>query len=70
MTLRLQEMQNSTVVGTAVATVALSSTWQLVTVTYVVKQPGQTALNYNAFVANVAGSGVAFYADDASLTLG
>jgi len=43
-------MKSATVVGSATATVALSTSWQLITVSYTVTQPGKTALNFNAFV--------------------
>jgi PKD repeat protein len=70
LTLRLQELKASTVVGSAAATVTLSTSWQLITVSYPVTQAGKTALDYNAFVSGVPGRTTGFYADDAALVLG
>jgi len=70
LTLRLQEMKSATVVGSATATVALSTSWQLITVSYTVSQSGKTSLDFNAFVNNVPARTTGFYADDAVITLG
>ena len=70
LTLRLREMRSSTVVGTAVATVTLTTSWQLVTVTYTPTQPTKTSLDLNAFVVGVPPRSTGFYADDAAITLG
>jgi peptidoglycan/xylan/chitin deacetylase (PgdA/CDA1 family) len=69
LTLQLRELNGSTLVGSASATVRLSTTWQLVQVSYTVKQPGVTALDYTASVPSVGGLTTAFFADDASLWL-
>ena len=70
LTLRLQEMKNTTVVGSATSTITLSTSWQLITVSYTATQPGKTALNFNAFVNSVPARTTGFYADDAVVTLG
>jgi hypothetical protein len=69
LTLQLRELNGSTLVGSASATVRLSTTWQLVQVSYTVKQPGVTALDYTASVPSVSGLTTAFFADDAALWL-
>jgi len=70
LTLRLQEMNGASLVGSATSTVTLSTSWQQITVSYTVKQPGKTALNFNAFVNSVPARTTGFYADDAAITLG
>ena len=70
LTLTLTELAGTTVVGTGTATVTLSTSWQLVTVTYTVKQAGKTALDLTAAVAAVPALSTAFFADDATLALG
>ena len=70
LTLRLQELNGATVVGSATSTITLSTSWQLITVSYTVKQPTRTALDFNAFVNSVPARTTGFYADDASITLG
>jgi peptidoglycan/xylan/chitin deacetylase (PgdA/CDA1 family) len=70
LTLRLQELNGTTVVGSASATIVLSTSWQQVSVTLPTVGAGKTALNYNASVNNVPGGSTAFYADDATITLG
>ncbi|MCU1657214.1 MAG: Alkaline phosphatase [Pseudonocardiales bacterium] len=68
LTLRLREMSGAVVVGSASATVTLSTSWQLVTVSYRTAVPGST-LDFNAFVSAVPAGAVGFYADDAAITL-
>jgi peptidoglycan/xylan/chitin deacetylase (PgdA/CDA1 family) len=70
LTLRLTELNKNTSVGSAAATVSLTTSWQLITVSYVARQPGTTALNFNAIVTNVPARTTGFYADDAAITLG
>ncbi len=70
MNLRLQEMNGTTIVSSATSTLVLSTAWQQITVSRSILQPGVTALNFNAYVTNVPASTTAFYADDATLTLG
>jgi len=66
--LKFQEYTGSTLVGSAVTQVTLTTTWQQVTVTYTTKSPGST-LDFQAYLTNPA-PGVAFYADDASIVIG
>jgi Right handed beta helix region len=66
--LKFQEYNGSTLVGSAIAQATLTTGWQQVTVIYAVKSPGST-LDLQAYVAN-PGPGTAFYADDASITVG
>jgi parallel beta-helix repeat protein len=66
--LKFQEYSGSTLVGSAVTQVTLTTTWQQVTVTYTTKSPGST-LDFQAYLTNPA-PGVAFYADDASIVIG
>jgi peptidoglycan/xylan/chitin deacetylase (PgdA/CDA1 family) len=68
LTLRLSETSGSTALGSAVATVTLSTSWQLVTVSYRTTRVG-SALDFNAFVPAIPAGAVAFYADDAVITL-
>ncbi len=68
LTLRLREMVSTTVIGTATATVTLSTSWQKITVSYKTTRVGST-LDMNAFVASVPAGAIAFYADDAAITL-
>ncbi|MGO4342616.1 chitobiase/beta-hexosaminidase C-terminal domain-containing protein [Pedococcus sp. 2YAF34] len=68
--LSVKELSGTTVVGTATATVTLSTSWQLVTVSYTVKQPGNTALDLTPSVAAVPARSTAFFADDVILLLG
>ena len=63
--LKLREYSGSTLKGTGVTGVTLSTAWQLVTATYSVVAPGST-LDFQAYVVSPA-PGTAFYADDASL---
>jgi PKD repeat protein len=70
LSLRLRELVGSTTVGSATATVVLTTSWQLVTVQYAVTRPSTSALDLNATVNNVAASATAFLADDATLSLG
>jgi parallel beta-helix repeat protein len=66
--LKFQEYNGSTLVGSATGQITLSTSWQKVTVTYTTKSPGST-LDLQAYVSNPI-PGAAFYADDASITLG
>ena len=54
--------------GAQVAQVSLTTSWQLVTVTYTTKSPGST-LDFQSYVTSPA-PGNAFYADDVSIVLG
>jgi PKD repeat protein len=64
--LRFREYQSATLVGTQTATVKLTTSWQLVTVTYTPAAPGSSTLDFNALVSS-AKPGTCFYADDASI---
>jgi parallel beta-helix repeat protein len=66
--LKFQEYSGATLVGTATAQMALTTSWQQLTVSYAIKSPG-SALDFQSFVANPA-AGAVFYADDASIVLG
>ena len=65
--LKLQEYNGSTLVGSAVGQVTLTTSWQQVSVPYTIASPGST-LDYQAYVTNPA-PGTALYADDASIFL-
>jgi PKD repeat protein len=64
--LRLREYSGSTLVGTALSQVTLSTSWQQVAVTYVPGAAGSSTLDLNAYVVNAA-PGTCFLADDASI---
>jgi len=66
--LKIQEYSGSTLRGSNVAQVTLTTAWQQVTVTYTVIAPGST-LDFQSYLTSPP-PGVDFYADDASLTLG
>jgi PKD repeat protein len=68
LTLQLSELNGGTVLGSSSATVTLTTSWQQVTVSY---QPTRTgsSLDFAASVAAVPAGAVAFFADDAALTL-
>jgi PKD repeat protein len=66
--LRLREWSGTTLVGSAIAQVALTPSWQRLSVTYDAVAPGTGSLDLTAYVTNGA-PGTCFYADDASLTL-
>ena len=63
-TLRFREYNGSTLVGTTSAQVALTTSWQQVSVTHTVVAPGASTLDFNVYVAKAA-PGAVFYADDA-----
>jgi Carbohydrate binding domain len=64
--LRFRELDGSLVVGTKVRTLALSTTWQQVTVRDTPVEPGVSSLNLRAYVIGAA-PGACFSVDDASL---
>jgi PKD repeat protein len=70
LTLQLGEFSGTTSVGSANSTIRLTTGWQQISVSYTTKQPGVTSLRISASVASVPARTVAFYADDAALTLG
>jgi hypothetical protein len=67
--LRLQEWVGSTAMGQAKTLVTLSSQWEPLTVEYIPVDPGESTLDYHAYVMNAA-PGTCFYADDASVAVG
>ncbi len=68
LTLRFREYSNKQQVGYAATSVVLTTTWQQVTVQIVPAAPGNSFIDFNAYVLN-APKGNCFYADDASITL-
>ena len=68
LTMKLREFNGSTLVAAGSTSVALTTSWQLVTVTYVPTMPGVSTLDFMALVSN-APVGKCFYADDLSLSL-
>jgi acid phosphatase type 7 len=66
--LKLREWSGSTLVGSSVAQVTLTTSWQQVSVTYNTVSPGST-LDFSAYVSSAA-PGTCFYADDAFVVLG
>ncbi|HEY2802940.1 MAG TPA: carbohydrate binding domain-containing protein, partial [Actinomycetota bacterium] len=64
--LRFRELEGSFVVGTKVRTLALSTTWQRVTVRDAPVEPGVSSLNLRAYVTDAA-PGACFSVDDASI---
>ena len=68
LTLRFREYSATTLVGTATVQVKLATSWQQITATYPPVAPGQSTLDFNAYVSNAA-AGSSFYADDAAVYL-
>ncbi len=66
--LRFREYVGSTLVGTQTTLATLSTSWQLVTVTYTPVQPSSSTLDFNAYVSQ-SPAGTCFYADDLAITL-
>jgi PKD repeat protein len=66
--LRFREYSGNTLLGAPIAQVTLTTSWQLVTVSYTIASPGST-LDFNAYVSSAA-PGACFYADDAAISLG
>jgi parallel beta-helix repeat protein len=64
--LRIREYAGPTLVGTQQTTVALTTAWQEVTLTYVAASPGSSTLDLNGFATSVP-PGTCFSADDVSL---
>jgi parallel beta-helix repeat protein len=63
--LRFREYSGSTLVGTTVNQVTLTTSWQQVSARYTVQSPGST-LDFNAYVSGAA-PGSCFHADDAAI---
>ena len=69
--LRFREYTGTTLDGSATTTITLTTSWQLVAVTYKPTQPGASTLDFNAYTTTAnSPPGVCFYADDASIVLG
>jgi hypothetical protein len=66
--LKLQEYTGGTLVGSASSQITLTTSWQQLTLPYVIKSPGST-LDLQVYMSNPA-PGTAFYADDASIVVG
>jgi PKD repeat protein len=67
--LRVREYAGTTLVGSAIQTATLGTTWQQVTVAYAPLSPGTSTLDLNAYVTG-APPGACFYADDVLITTG
>jgi len=65
--LRFRESSSGTQVGSATQTITMTTSWQQVTVSYVPVSPGNSTLDFNAYISS-APTGTCFYADDASIT--
>jgi hypothetical protein len=65
--LKLREYSGSTFVGSASAQITLSTSWQMVTVSYVPGAPGSSNIDLNASTASTP-PGTCFYADDVSIS--
>ena len=67
--LRLREWSGSSAVGEAKSTVVLTTDWQPVRVQYTAAEPGDSTLDFSAYILG-APPGTCFYADDASVAVG
>jgi hypothetical protein len=67
-TMKLREYNGATLVAVKTASLVLSTSWQLVTLSYAPAMPGVSTLDILGMVSN-APVGTCFYADDVSLTL-
>jgi hypothetical protein len=65
--LRVREYSGGAKQGTATENLALTSTWQQVSVVYTPVAPGSSSLDVDAFTSNTL-VGVCFQADDVSIT--
>jgi parallel beta-helix repeat protein len=66
--LRFREWNGSTLAGSAITQVTLTTSWQQVSVGYTTVAPGVSSLDFNAYVSS-APAGTCFYADDVSITI-
>jgi hypothetical protein len=64
--LRFREYVGSTLVGSQVTQVTLTTSWQQVTVIYTTVASGSSTLDFNAYVPSLPSS-ASFYADDVSI---
>jgi hypothetical protein len=67
--LRVVEYKGTTNVGSATASVTLTTSWQKVSVSYTPVAPGSSTLDFNAYITGVPASTTCFYADDAAIWL-
>jgi parallel beta-helix repeat protein len=68
--LRFREYSGSTLVGTQTTLAPLTTSWQLVTVSYTTQAPGSSTLDFNAYLSSAdAPPGTCFYADDVAISL-
>ena len=68
LTIKLREYESSTLVGLKTASITLTTSWQMVSVSYVPAMPGTSTLDFLGLVSN-APVGTCFYADDISIVL-
>ena len=66
--LRFREYSGPTFMGSVTTQVTLSTDWQQITAAYAPAAPGQSTLDFNAYISN-APVGTCFYADDATITV-
>jgi parallel beta-helix repeat protein len=70
LTARIREFDASGAsAGSASVSIALTTSWQQVSVVYRPADPGTSNLDFNAYLTNAA-PGTCFYADDVAITLG
>jgi hypothetical protein len=68
LTIKLREYKSSTLVGLKTASITLTTSWQMVSVSYVPAMPGTSTLDFLGLVSN-APVGTCFYADDISIVV-
>jgi hypothetical protein len=68
LTIKLREYNASTLVGLKTASLKLTTSWQMVSVSYVPAMPGTSTLDFLGLVSN-APVGTCFYADDISIVV-
>jgi hypothetical protein len=66
--LKFREYSGTTLVGSTVTLLTLSTSWQQVSVSYTIASPGST-LDLNGFISSAV-PGTCFYADDVTEFLG
>jgi hypothetical protein len=68
LTIKLREYKSSTLVAVKTASIKLTTSWQMVSVSYVPAMPGTSTLDFLGLVSN-APVGTCFYADDISIAV-
>ncbi len=68
LTIKLREYNGSALVAVKTASIKLTTSWQMVSVSYVPAMPGTTTLDFLGLVSN-APVGTCFYADDISIVV-